>query len=156
MTPARASRKPSIGRSWYSFSVWDHSQATHRLSNKRRPKAAFGRCDQLQPGHPCATGRKRPRSANRSTVAAQGARRATQCFPVVVVAASGNDPAESTTALEAEIPAIWGRDEAFFREATIDRYRGQHETKRPRLLLKTGEVASPGGDGGVRRQLCQQ
>jgi len=81
---------------------------------------------------------------------------ATQCFPVVVVAASGNDSADTTTALEAEIPAIWGSDASFpARQKLIGIGASTKQSDRA-CFSNTGEVAAPGGDGGVRPQLCQQ
>ncbi len=83
---------------------------------------------------------------------------ATQCFPVVVVAASGNDSAELTTPLKAEIPAIWGEEEETdypARQQLIGIGASTKQSDRA-CFSNAGEVAAPGGDGGVRPQSCQQ
>lgn len=81
---------------------------------------------------------------------------ATQCFPVVVVAASGNNSAESPTALEAEIPAIWGEEPDYRAGQQLIGIEASTKQSDRACFSNDGEVAAPGGDGGVRPRQCEQ
>lgn len=88
---------------------------------------------------------------------------ATQCFPIVVVAASGNDSAGLPQPEEAQIPATWGTDPSM---AVAQQLIGVAASSRPGIANGTprerscfsnqGEVSAPGGNGGERPGECQQ
>lgn len=88
---------------------------------------------------------------------------ATQCFPIVVVAASGNDSAGLDQPAEAQIPALWGASPT---ETPIAHLIGvaasskvDKAANKPRersCFSNQGEVTAPGGNGGERPKECQQ
>ena len=156
MTPARATCKPSIGHSWNSFSVWDPPGSASPAQQTPPEDGFSGGVINLSLGiHVLPEER-----AQGLPTDVQSLRKvldvATQCFPVVVVAASGNDSRQSTTALEAEIPAIWGDDPDFRSGQQLIGIGASTKENDRACFSNAGEVAAPGGDGGVRPQSCQQ
>jgi subtilisin family serine protease len=72
---------------------------------------------------------------------------ATECLPIVVVAASGNDSAKSDQAMEAQIPAVWGmEDDVSWRDRLIA-VAASNQEQRQSCFSNEGEVSAPGGDG---------
>lgn len=72
---------------------------------------------------------------------------ATECLPIVVVAASGNDSAQSDRPLEAQIPAVWGmKDDVAWRDRLIA-VAASNQERRQSCFSNEGEVSAPGGDG---------
>jgi subtilisin family serine protease len=72
---------------------------------------------------------------------------ATECLPIVVVAASGNDSAKSDKALVAQIPAVWGMEEDVSWRDRLIAVAASNQERRQSCFSNEGEVSAPGGDG---------
>ena len=81
---------------------------------------------------------------------------ATQCFPIVVSAASGNDSAGLTPPEGADIPAIWGTDPTLPASQALIGVAASSKAQDKACFSNTGEIGAPGGNGGVRPDHCQQ
>lgn len=81
---------------------------------------------------------------------------ATECYPIVVAAASGNDSAGPEPASQANIPAIWGMDPAYPGNAQLIAVAASNQAKAQSCFSNDGEVAAPGGDGGRAAGECIQ
>lgn len=81
---------------------------------------------------------------------------ATECYPIVVTAASGNDSAGPEPASQANIPAIWGMDPAYPGNQQLIAVAASNQGKAQSCFSNDGEVAAPGGDGGRTVGECIQ
>lgn len=81
---------------------------------------------------------------------------ATQCFPIVVAAASGNDSAGLTPPEGANIPAAWGIDPTLPASQALIGVAASSKTQDQACFSNSGEIGAPGGNGGVRPDHCEQ